>query len=260
MDYSKYKRVFAFGCSYTHWYHPTWADIIAKCCTNSEFYNLAEGGGGNLFISSRITQANLKFNFCETDLILVMFSTPFREDRWIENRWRLHGNIYCQPFYDKKFVQEYTDPVGLILRDLTIVETAITYVENLPCDNIMLRAVEMHSFEFTLTDTEQQHHDKLLFLYENSKVYNLPPPLYQPGISPLRGKHYTKESGEEFVDTHPWPNDYVEYLTKCNIPLTPEAIQYAMDANTYVTNATDLEDLARHFSCISNINDKYEIF
>ena len=260
IDYSKYKRVFAFGCSFTNWYYPTWADIIAKCCTNSEFYNFGVGGAGNLVISSRITQANLRFNFCETDLILVLFSTPYREDRWIKGDWKLFGNIYNQPFYDEKFVHEYTDPVGLILRDLTIVETAMSYVENLPCDNIMLRAVEMHSHEFTLSDDEKPYYDKLSFLYNNSKVSKLPLPLNEPGKFIVRQKEYSRDDGSKFLDQHPWPTDYLTFLIKCNIPVTQEAKQYAIDATRIIENTTHWEDYNTHFSCISSINDKYEIF
>lgn len=260
MDYSKYKRVFAFGCSFTHWHYPTWADIIAKSCTNAEFYNLGQGGGGNLFISSRITQANFKFNFCETDLILVMFSTPFREDRWIEGEWKLMGSIFNQEYYDKKFVRDYSDPVGLVIRDLTLVETTISYVKTLPCDNIMLRAVQLDSPEFVLSGDEKRYYEQIEFLYYNSMVSMLCPPLQKPKKPYTRPKVYLKEDGSKFTDYHPWPGDYLEYLDECNIPVSDEARQYAIDANNYVINATHLEDLSDHFACISNINGKYKIF
>lgn len=262
IDYSKYKRVFAFGCSFTRWHHPTWANIISKCCPDAKFYNLGEGGAGNLFISSRIMQANMKFNFTDTDLVLVMFSTAFREDRWIDGHWRLYGNLYNQPFYDKKFVHEYTDPVGLIIRDIAIVETAMSYVESLPCDNIMLRAAELDSNEFFLKDEiRDRYHERIAQLYNSSKVSKLPPALNKPGKFFVRHKEYIDDKGKAYSDQHPWTSDYLNYLQECNIPLTDRAIQYANDANDIIKNTTMLEDLYTQFSyCISSINDEYEIF
>lgn len=259
MDYSKYKRVFAFGCSLTHWYYPTWADIIAKCCTNSEFYNLAEGGGGNLFISSRITQANSKFNFCDTDLILVMFSTPFREDRWIGDEWKLYGNIFNQPFYDEKFVRDYTDPIGLLIRDLTIVETALAYLNNLPSDNIIFRAADIGHSEFNLKGIfHDKYIDRITELLNNSSVSKLPALTnmgdYLPNV-------YKNKHGEDAHDGHPLPSEYLRFLKNMNIPLSQEAIDYAIDATTFMQNMEYYEDLETKFpGSISSINDKYEIF
>lgn len=266
MDFTKYKRVFAFGCSYTKWYYPTWADLIAKSCVNAEFYNFGKGGGGNTFISSRITQANLKFNFCETDLILVMFSTPFREDRWIDGEWKLHGNIYNQDFYDKKFLKEYTDPVGLIIRDLSVVETTIAYVNGLPCDNIMFRAVDMGHNEFELKYSDHdKYNSRIAEMFNKSSVSKLP--ALQPIVTKIadksfsRSKTYKTQYNTTTVDAHPWPIDYLAFLQYVNIPVTQEAIDYAVEATDFIKTVEYMEDLvAKYHSCISNINDEYEIF
>lgn len=259
MDYSKYKRVFAFGCSFTHWHYPTWADIISKCCTNGEFYNLGEGGGGNIFISSRITQANLKFNFCDTDLILVMFSTPFRDDRWINGEWKLVGNIYNQFFYDKKFIKDYIDPAGLIIRDLALVETAISYVNSLPSDNIMFRAADIGHCEFDLKSISHKYSDRIIQLLSNSNVSKLP--CLTNNMGDYLPNVYKNKQGETVYDGHPLPSDYLRFLKNSNIPLSQEAIDYAIDATTFIQNMEYYEDLETKFPrCISTINDEYEIF
>ena len=80
-DLKKYKRIFAFGCSFTSYLYPTWADIIYKSMNpDVEFYNLGKSGGGNLFISHRIVEANKKYEFTENDLVVVMWSTHARID------------------------------------------------------------------------------------------------------------------------------------------------------------------------------------
>lgn len=260
-DYSKYKRVFAFGCSFTNWNYPTWADIVAKSCENAEFYNFGRGGAGNIFISSRITQANIKFNFDENDLILVMFSTPLREDRWIRGSWRPVGNIYNQSFYDKKFVKDYTDPVGLIIRDLTVTETAISYLNSLPCDTLMLRSVEFGHSEFTFKfDDFERYSDRIIQIYNSSSISKLPKSLLESSLSPLRECVFKMKHGEDYYDSHPWPIDYLNYLQSIGITLTENAIEYAKYANDFVENVVYLEDLYAEFPSISNINEKYEIF
>ena len=41
-------RLFTFGCSFTHWSWPTWADILGR--EFDEYENWGQRGGGNVFI------------------------------------------------------------------------------------------------------------------------------------------------------------------------------------------------------------------
>lgn len=260
MNYSKYKRVIAFGCSFTNHYYPTWADIIAKCCENAEFINLAAGGAGNQFIASRLTQAKAKLQLCDTDLILVMFSTPYREDRWINGNWILYGNLYNQPYYDKKFVNEYTDPVGLLLRDLATVETAYAFINSLPCDNIILRACDQNVTEFLRP--HDPHYDRVLELY-NSSILNQLPMALLPGLFnpfPVNRVIKSRVTGKKFSDGHPTVTDYLNYLQHINIPLTDAAIQYALGSNQVLLSIAYREDFSEHFPDISNIHERHGIF
>ena len=98
IDFKKYKRFFAFGCSMTSYGWPTWADIIAQ--EIPEYYNYAQSGGGNLFISCQVTEASLRHKFTDTDLVMVMWSSVAREDRHVNGNWLTPGNIYTQNYYD----------------------------------------------------------------------------------------------------------------------------------------------------------------
>ena len=82
LDFSKYKRVFALGCSFTAYRWPTWADMIGRSqCEHAEFINLGRAGAGNPYIVTQLVQAHNKFKFCETDLIMVCLLTlPERTD------------------------------------------------------------------------------------------------------------------------------------------------------------------------------------
>ena len=82
-DFSKFKRFFAFGCSFTNYAWPTWANILHQEM-DAEFFNLGRRGSGNLFTACRISEANNRFKFCDTDLVIVMFISEVREDRYID--------------------------------------------------------------------------------------------------------------------------------------------------------------------------------
>ena len=86
-DLSKYKRLFTIGCSFTEYFYPTWANILSKSMPDAEFFNLGLCGTSNPFIANRLVEANLKFKLCETDLVIIMWTTTCRETHYVRGRW-----------------------------------------------------------------------------------------------------------------------------------------------------------------------------
>ena len=112
-------RFFAFGCSYTQQGYPTWADLLSNSFDFSENYGRA--GMGNRAIFNRVNQAILEKDINKDDTVVVQWSTPIREDRWLRQSpnesgdWVARGNIYNQRFYPKSWVKKYFDPfMGLM--------------------------------------------------------------------------------------------------------------------------------------------------
>jgi len=132
LDFKKYKRFFAFGCSMTCYNWPTWADIIAQEIPKS--LNFGQSGAGNIFISSMVAEANMRYKFNEDDLVIVMWSTTNREDRYYERRWQTYGNLYNQPFYSKQFIKDYVDHRGQLIRDLSLISLTKLSLDNIGCD------------------------------------------------------------------------------------------------------------------------------
>jgi hypothetical protein len=106
----------------TRYQWPTWADMVGQ--EIEEYHNFGQSGAGNVFISNQIAEANLRHNFNEDDLIMVMWSTVTREDRYINKHWNCYGNIYFQNFYDKDFIMKYVDNRGQLIRDLALIAMA----------------------------------------------------------------------------------------------------------------------------------------
>jgi hypothetical protein len=210
IDFKKYKRFFAFGCSMTSYGWPTWADIIAQ--EISESYNYAQSGGGNLFISCQATEASLRHSFNDTDLIMIMWSGVSREDRYINNNWQTPGNIYTQNYYDDKFVQKYADPTGYLLRDLNLMTLANTLLENLNVDHYMLNMAPVDYLQ-SPSKKMDQNIKQILDLYKPT-LDKLLPDMLTVGCNGQWPQHPIKRIGGQTADYHPSPRQHFNYLNK----------------------------------------------
>ena len=225
IDFSKYKRIFAFGCSFTKYLYPTWANLISKCAPDAEFINLGQCGGGNSYISNRMTQANRTYTFCETDLVVTMWSTYCREDRFVNNNWLTPGNIFCQEDYDDKFVKKFADPVGYLIKDLSIIDLTTTYMSTLPCTYIDMHAVPL---DHQILDENDPTYKDVLYTYRDLIAHFTKPTLFDSiGGIWHSGLTYTHYNDETYLDYHPNTLLYCNYLRDIGIPLTDEAIDYA---------------------------------
>lgn len=247
INFAKYKRVFAFGCSFTSYRWPTWADIIGRTqCTDAEFINLGRAGAGNQYITTQLVQANLKYKFSADDLIMVMFTGYTREDKYLNNQWVTPGNIYTQGFYPNDYVEKYADVKGFAIRDLALAEFAHAYLENSSSDAIVLQSVPGNFAGKDYTDVLELHKELLIekmpvSLYE-SVIYNPRKPgywecgayYYDPGQAHLK---------EKYGDYHPSPLKYHQYLTNIGIPLDDRALQYAQDSATKLAACETLDQV-----------------
>ena len=64
----KYDRIFTFGCSWTRYVWPTWADIIKYTDQKPEVHNWGKPGIGNVGILYRMIECDLKNNLQKTIL------------------------------------------------------------------------------------------------------------------------------------------------------------------------------------------------
>ncbi len=72
------RRLFTFGCSFTNYKWPTWADFIA---TEYDYYeNWGKSGAGNYHILSQLFECNQINNFTKNDTVLIMLTSFTRFD------------------------------------------------------------------------------------------------------------------------------------------------------------------------------------
>jgi hypothetical protein len=124
-------RLFAFGCSFTRYGWPTWADIMALD-KGVDFYNFAIAGLGNVGIASRVFEADAKFNFTKDDKIVILWSGFERFD-WITNtHWENYGSVFHAPKERRFWHQRNWSVTNDIVRNYTsILSVNKSYAKNI---------------------------------------------------------------------------------------------------------------------------------
>lgn len=100
-------KFLAFGCSFTDYAWPTWADIIARDQPTWHYENWGLGGGGNQAIARRVLYRTLTEPLDPQDLVIVQWTSWVREDRFQSSRWISEGNVVSAPYYGREFAERY---------------------------------------------------------------------------------------------------------------------------------------------------------
>lgn len=129
---SKYKRLFTFGCSFTNYLWPTWADILAEDIPYYE--NWGRQGAGNMFIFNAIMEAHNKHTFTKDDLIVVMWSQQDREDRYVDNDWLVTPGAHLEKTYGRAWIKKFYSRRGAMVRDLAIIQSIQLFLDTLDSD------------------------------------------------------------------------------------------------------------------------------
>lgn len=101
------RRAFLFGCSFTRYIWPTWADMLAHYNPDIEVFNFSRSGIGNVGISYRMVEANTKYHFNENDLIIVIWTYFNRKDLFHKGDWFTEGSIFNSNYYGKDYIKKY---------------------------------------------------------------------------------------------------------------------------------------------------------
>jgi len=134
-------RLFTFGCSFTEYIWPTWADILG--CGFEYYENWGRSGAGNQYIFNALIECHLRNQLTKDDTVIIMWTSSDREDRYINNMWQTPGGLTNQTFYDKTFVSKYYDQRGSIIRDLTSIKAT---KDLLDCWGVNYRLLSMIPF------------------------------------------------------------------------------------------------------------------
>lgn len=215
------KRIFTFGCSFTRYAWSTWPEIVAYDL-KVPFYNYGKSGAGNQYIANTIAQANITHQFTKDDLIMVAWTSVCREDRWRKNNWVNTGNIYTQNFFNEKFIREWADPLGYMVRDFATIHLVHNLLKNVECQYHILSmadiTVQIDQGDPRLPDfLENKNYNDLCKLYEKDLTKIMPSffkTLWNNDIYHNKLIPDELELGKLFSDGHPNPKEHFVYLQK----------------------------------------------
>jgi len=126
-------RIWTFGCSFTEYCWPTWADIIIHQgeSIGAHGYNLGRCGAGNQYIASRIWECNARYKFTNDDWVFISWSGMNREDRYLDQSgWQTLGNINLE-VYNEDFVRNIASEKHFAMRDCMLISSTINGLKNL---------------------------------------------------------------------------------------------------------------------------------
>lgn len=259
IDFDRYQRIFAFGCSFTQYGWPTWADLIALQYPEKKYYNYGMAGLGNLGIASRISEANKRYDFNENDLVMVMWSTFCREDRWVDHKWLTNGNVYNSE-YPRDWVEKYADPYGYLIRDHALINLTNSFLQQSKFGSIILKSAPFSYVEHGGQDNDELL-DDLKMVYANS--YNeLPMDLYTymgEDWSLCRQKFYEDMSDKPFMreDSHPFSTLYADYLEDAvGFKLTERTREIAENSDSMLKKATKRSELMKAFKYLQTMQGR----
>lgn len=184
-------RLFTFGCSFTNYHWPTWADILGQ--DYSQYYNLGRSGAGNLYIACQLSEAVNRYNITDQDRVIIQWSSPLREDRYTD-QWLTWGNVFeveTSP-YPQDWVRDFVTEKGCLVRDLALISL---------CKNLLDGQGIDYSF-FAMTDLDQDA--DVTGVYQKTLA----------SIKPSMQNSIFDGQWPNRTDPHPWPGQYLDYLVK----------------------------------------------
>jgi hypothetical protein len=212
----KYNRFFSFGCSFTKYKWPTWADILGK--SFQEYHNFGEGGAGNFYIFLHIMKAINDYQINNDDLVIVEWSGLTREDRFIKGKWNLSGNVYGyhNNALGKNFVENIFDPEHCLIRDYTLIAAAYELLEKTKCKFLFTSMMSLEEFEkpwtSKLVKIKEIEKNKWVKSFDRYLKHFLPSfkeALYNNDWTSIPRLHH---------NFHPTPLQHLEFIKKVLIP------------------------------------------
>lgn len=151
------KRLFVFGCSFSSYLWPSWADLLSK---NFNYYeNWALAGTGNKAIFLRLTEFLSKNELTKNDTVIIQWTSHLRNDfytqEWYTERkplaWKTYGSIFSylnQDIYDKKWIKTFFYEPAYLYETLNYIHAAQRMLEGTSSKYIMTSMNDFKKLKF----------------------------------------------------------------------------------------------------------------
>lgn len=211
-------RLFAFGCSYTAYAWPTWADLLSM--SFGKYQNWAVSGIGNRAILERLNECHIKHNFTKDDTIVIQWSTHLRNDFFHQTGsltdripgWKTAGSIFNyinNQIYDSNWYSTFFDEEAYLMHCLNYISIAQVFLKSIGCKWYMTSIGDIRNIGLDLNYDNSNNYGEDSILskvvncfrkYNNDTEY----PLYK--ISP----------GLKIYNKSIWEDNYNHWLEPLN--------------------------------------------
>ena len=215
------RRFFAYGCSFTEYPWPTWADILGR--NYDKYYNYGRPGAGNMYMFNSIMETDQYHKLTKDDLVIVQWSSALREDRYKDTNWVTMGGLYN--IYSRTEVKKFFDFRGFLIRDLAAIKAIKVFLDSIGCEYYFIGMVPLlTSIEYA--DAQDVDISDIHRVYAD--VLKVIKPTYDEIIQTTKTRpklFYTRT----ISDTHPVPSEHYEYLEAVLPHLLKEPKSIAID-------------------------------
>ena len=125
-----YSTLYTFGCSFTQYKWPTWADYLHAGGLANKYQNWGLPGGSNDFIFHSVVEC--LDNITKQDIVCIMWSQPHRISDYNDVQgWDMPGNAYL---YQPKERAKYLHEDKIALENQSFFKAVATLLEACGCD------------------------------------------------------------------------------------------------------------------------------
>lgn len=250
-----YSRFFSFGCSYTQYNWPTWADIVGH--QSNYFENWGQSGAGNHFILNSVMECHQRNRINQDDLVIVMWTFPTREDRFVRGKWLTPGNVYQHREYDETFTRKFSDPVGYMINTCNYMRGVYELLDKTGCRFYFLSVVDYRTNPPGFDPVEGGiTRRQVLDVYQDvincvlpsvhEIIYNFDwhKPIYGKLVSyPHKLYPMNVPKSQTAPDNHPTPLQHMHYLESVvpELSLNNDTREFAQQWDHKLFNPTDDE-------------------
>ena len=135
-------RLFTFGCSFTNYKWPTWADIIIKEKGSGENWGLS--GASNEYIFHAFNECCIENNINANDIVIIMWSTLDRVGYYKNNKWICGGSVYNNDMFSEEYVKNFTDDRGFMIKNYSYIFAIDQILQKIGCQYYFLSMMDIN--------------------------------------------------------------------------------------------------------------------
>ena len=150
-----------------------------------------------------------------------MWSTFYREDRYLKNKWHTPGNIFTASHeFEPNYIMKYADQRGMTMRDLAIIDTTQRMLEHQSFDSICMLGVGFNAQDYYAGLEYSEESQDLYEIYNNIKVLQPDLLTFNGGEWPTHYHYVSDHTGNVTGDYHPSSMVYFDFLKEVGLPMT----------------------------------------